>query len=224
MKYTFLIGALSLFFCGCLQDASESKNPRSQRLPDSPYIVVLGVAQDGGYPHINNNNEFSEVASGERQRALVVSLGLVDPILKSKYLFEATPDMPEQLSILEREHLKTDQIIDGVFLTHAHMGHYTGLMHFGREALGGKDILVMAMPRMKSFLETNEPWKQLSTLNNINLMPLVSGLTIQTADNVVGIFSSKLMRERGRMQIQFMKTRSSSGVGQKVDLDIVGLW
>ena len=41
---------------------------------------------------------------------------------------------------------------------------------------------------------------------------------IQTADNVVGIFTSNAMRERGRYQIQFMKTRSSSGVGQKVDL------
>jgi len=41
---------------------------------------------------------------------------------------------------------------------------------------------------------------------------------IQTADNVIGIFSSMAMRERGRVQIQFMKTRSSSGVGQKVDL------
>lgn len=42
---------------------------------------------------------------------------------------------------------------------------------------------------------------------------------IQTADNVIGIFTSRAMKERGRYQIQFMKTRSSSGVGQKVDMD-----
>jgi len=42
---------------------------------------------------------------------------------------------------------------------------------------------------------------------------------IQTADNVFGIFTSRAMRERGRYQLQFMKTRSSSGVGQKIDLD-----
>jgi len=41
---------------------------------------------------------------------------------------------------------------------------------------------------------------------------------INTADNLIGIFSSRAMRERGRVQIQFMKTRSSSGVGQKLDL------
>ena len=42
---------------------------------------------------------------------------------------------------------------------------------------------------------------------------------IQTADNVIGIFTSRAMKDRGKYQIQFMKTRSSSGVGQKVDLD-----
>jgi replicative DNA helicase len=42
---------------------------------------------------------------------------------------------------------------------------------------------------------------------------------IQTADNVFGIFTSRAMRERGRYQIQLMKTRSSSGVGMKIDLD-----
>tara|TARA_B100000424_G_scaffold239256_1_gene205862 strand:+ start:614 stop:2038 length:1425 start_codon:yes stop_codon:yes gene_type:complete len=42
---------------------------------------------------------------------------------------------------------------------------------------------------------------------------------IQTADNVIGIFTSRAMRERGRYQIQLMKTRSSSGVGAKIDLE-----
>jgi hypothetical protein len=48
---------------------------------------------------------------------------------------------------------------------------------------------------------------------------IAGGLSkVQTADNVMGIFTSAPMRERGRYQIQFMKTRSSSGVGQRVDL------
>ena len=49
---------------------------------------------------------------------------------------------------------------------------------------------------------------------------IAGGLSkIQTADNVIGIFTSRAMKERGRYQIQFMKTRSSSGVGQKVELE-----
>ena len=49
---------------------------------------------------------------------------------------------------------------------------------------------------------------------------IAGGLSkVQTADNVIGIFTSRAMRERGRYQIQFMKTRSSSGVGHKLDLE-----
>jgi archaellum biogenesis ATPase FlaH len=49
---------------------------------------------------------------------------------------------------------------------------------------------------------------------------IAGGLSkIQTADNVFGIFTSRAMRERGRYQIQLMKTRSSSGVGMKIDLE-----
>jgi len=48
---------------------------------------------------------------------------------------------------------------------------------------------------------------------------IAGGLSkIQTADNVIGIFTSRAMRERGRYQIQLMKTRSSSGIGSKIDL------
>ena len=57
----------------------------------------------------------------------------------------------------------------------------------------------------------------------MSLVTLVSGryslVPLYTADNVFGIFTSRAMRERGRYQIQLMKTRSSSGVGSKVDLE-----
>jgi len=59
--------------------------------------------------------------------------------------------------------------LSGIFLTHAHIGHYTGLIHLGREVMGAKEIPVYAMPRMKQFLETNGPWNQLVALNNISI-------------------------------------------------------
>jgi len=144
---------------------------------NSPYITVLGVTQDGGFPHINNPTEFDDVAKGKQSKELVVSLGLLDPDTQQKYLFEATPDMPEQLALLQDEYASKN-IVDGVFLTHAHMGHYTGLMHFGREAMGAKDIPVYAMPRMQLFLETNGPWSQLVALKNIQLRSLQRDSTI----------------------------------------------
>ena len=54
-------------------------------------------------------------------------LGLVDPVTETKYLFEATPNLPEQLYKLETIASDTNYSLEGVFLTHAHMGHYTGL-------------------------------------------------------------------------------------------------
>ncbi|KGL58939.1 coenzyme PQQ synthesis protein B [Polaribacter sp. Hel1_85] len=108
----------------------------------------------------------------------MVSLGLVDLENEQKWLFDATPDMHTQLAELAQNHLKTANIIEGVFLTHAHIGHYTGLMYFGREAFGKKNTTVYAMPKMKNFLETNGPWSQLVSLKNIELQNLQHDATI----------------------------------------------
>jgi pyrroloquinoline quinone biosynthesis protein B len=108
----------------------------------------------------------------------VVSLGLIDQSAQQKFLFEATPDISTQLDDLERNHLKTSQLIDGIFLTHAHIGHYAGLLYLGREALGKKDVPVYAMPKMKNFLKENGPWSQLIDLQNIALLDLRKDSTI----------------------------------------------
>ena len=164
---------LFLILLGCKQEPLLKELP-----PSGPYLTVLGVAQDGGYPHAGYTQEFEAVAIGEQEKALVVSLGLIDPYAQKKYLFEATPDLPEQLATLDSYHLNTTTHIDGIFLTHAHIGHYTGLMYLGREVLGAKDIPVYAMPRMKNFLETNGPWNQLVDLDNIALRTLKADSTI----------------------------------------------
>ena len=52
------------------------------------------------------------------------------------------------------------------------MGHYTGLMHLGREAMSAKEVPVFAMPRMRSYLLENGPWSQLVSLENIDLNQL----------------------------------------------------
>ena len=99
-------------------------------------------------------------------------MGSVDLENQQKWLFDATPDMHTQLAALEQYHLKKEKIIEGIFLTHAHIGHYTGLMYFGREAFGKKNIKVFAMPKMKTYLTNNGPWSQLVSLQNISLQNL----------------------------------------------------
>ena len=175
LKYLFFLLIIISFSC----TTSSNKKSELTTLKSNQYITILGVAQDGGYPHIGCQKECcSNFYNGTFKKKKVVSLGLVDLQNKQKWIFEATPDMHTQLADLEQNHLKKENIIDGVFLTHAHIGHYTGLMYFGREALGKQGTKVYAMPKMKSFIENNGPWSQLIKIKNIVLQPLQNDSTI----------------------------------------------
>jgi pyrroloquinoline quinone biosynthesis protein B len=164
MKNLCTLLLLSILLFSCNPEIETKKTTYNQ------YITILGIAQDGGFPHIGCQKICcANFYNGKDERKSVVSLGLVDLENQQKWLFEATPDLHTQLADLEQNHLKKTSIIDGVFLTHAHIGHYTGLMYFGREAYGKKNIPVFAMPKMKSFLTNNGPWNQLIDLKNITL-------------------------------------------------------
>ncbi|WP_288956446.1 MBL fold metallo-hydrolase [uncultured Polaribacter sp.] len=170
MKYFWNIIFTILLF-SCNNNLSDKKLTKQSQ--PKQYLTVLGTAQDGGYPHIGCQKICcANYYNGTNKRKSVVSLGLVDLENNQKWLFDATPDMHTQLAELEKNHLKNKKVIDGVFLTHAHIGHYTGLMYFGREALGKKNINIFAMPKMKKYLTKNGPWSQLISLENIKLQPL----------------------------------------------------
>ena len=96
-------------------------------------------------------------------------------------MIDATPDFSEQYRIITKEN-HTE--LAGIFLTHAHMGHYTGLLNLGREVMGAKDIPVFAMPKMKKFLESNSPWDQLVSLNNIKIQLMKNDKEIKLADRL----------------------------------------
>ena len=148
---------------------------------DRPYVVVLGIAQDGGAPHAGCEKSccIELWESGKKEK--VSSIGIVNPLTKQSWLFDATPDFPSQYRILTENH-NTELV--GIFLTHAHMGHYTGLLHLGREVMGKKNVPVYVMSRMKSFLETNGPWNQLVTLKNINLKLIENNKDIKIGEQL----------------------------------------
>lgn len=147
------------------------------------YLQVLGIAQDAGYPQANCYQPHCMRAwEDPALRRLTSSIAVVDTARKSKYLFDATPDIREQLYQLNRAAPDTEYALDGVFLTHAHIGHYTGLMHFGHEASGSSNVPVYAMPRMVEFLSANGPWEQLVRYENIRLMPLQDGAPVTIED------------------------------------------
>ena len=169
MKKLCYLAVFIISVIGCTtNDVAINKTNQAKQ-----YITILGTAQDGGFPHIGCQKKCcNDFYKGILPKQQVVSLGLVDKESQQKFLFEATPDISTQLADLEKNHLKTNTIIDGVFMTHAHMGHYAGLLYFGKEALGKKDIPVYAMPKMKEFLSNNGPWSQLVTTQNIVFLDL----------------------------------------------------
>lgn len=129
-------------------------------------LVVLGAGQDAGAPQIGN-------ADDDGVRLLPSSLGLIDREAGKRYLFDATPAITQQLAMLDRvEPPRQGLGVDGVFLTHAHIGHYLGLAYFGREAAGANQVPVYAMPRMERFLRENGPWSQLVELDNVTFETL----------------------------------------------------
>ncbi len=157
-----LLTAFGLFCKG--QESLQNKNP---------FVVVLGTLQDGGSPHMGCEKECCKNPDVSRK---VVSLGIIDPVSNKKFLSEATPDFVAQTSMLKALlPSSANKLPDGIFLTHAHIGHYAGLMFLGKEAMNSKAVPVYAMPKMKSFLENNGPWSQLVSLNNIQIKPLSDG-------------------------------------------------
>ena len=151
-------------------------NPGKDGGSTGPFLVVLGVAQDGGFPQAGCWKSCCVRAWQDRKDgSLVSSLAIVDPAGSRSWLIDATPDFPEQLHRLHRLGPDAAPVaLEGIFLTHAHTGHYTGLMHLGREAIGSSGTAVYAMPRMLEFLRTNGPWDQLVRLENISLRPLAA--------------------------------------------------
>lgn len=151
----------------------------------NPYIVVLGIGQDAGVPQIGCDSPFCKEAwKNPKLRQTVSSIALVDPKTKGRWIFDTTPDLPEQFQLLKNITGDFSNNISGIFLTHAHIGHYTGLMYLGRESMNTKDVKVYAMPRMKEMLEKNAPWSQLVSIKNISLQRLENKQNTKISENI----------------------------------------
>lgn len=175
-----------------LLGAAFSLEAQTESRAANPFTVVLGTAQDGGLPQIGG--AAPEDAAARRdptRRRLVASLLIVDPATGERFLIDATPDLPGQTEIADRiaprpKAAARPPLFDAIALTHAHVGHYAGLLHLGREIYGATGQRVLASDRMAGFLEKNGPWDLLVKLNNIRVerikpdsaMPLNSRLSI----------------------------------------------
>ena len=136
----------------------------------APFIIALGTAQDGGLPQIGCARECCTAAREDPSRVrLVTSLLLVDPRDGRRWLFDATPDIARQVERARGPGLGgppedapgRPALFDGIFITHAHLGHVVGLLQLGREAYGSAPVPLIGTERMAGFLGSNGPWSLL---------------------------------------------------------------
>ncbi len=150
-------------------------------------LIVLGNVQDAGSPHIGCVKECcKDLFKNKSTKRRVSCLGVIDHQSKKTFLFDATPDIAQQLKDLKQASGLPSEFPSGVLLSHAHIGHYSGLMYLGKEGINSDRIPVYTMPKMKNFLEQNGPWSQLVALENIRLkaMEADSNISLSSLVNV----------------------------------------
>jgi len=184
--------ALAMLICtlsSCQSPPGEQKSYPAMagdggatNMNDKPFVVVLGIAQDAGYPQAGCNRDCCrQMAQRPDLARSVACLAIVDPVSHQRWMIDATPDFRKQSRKLDETAPPRSSPPDlhGIFLTHAHIGHYTGLMFLGHESMGASNVPVYAMPRMIEFLSTNGPWDQLVNMHNIALKPLRADETVR---------------------------------------------
>lgn len=164
MRYLILLFIFTFLACNNPSGEVSTTDIKQENI-SPPYIKILGTAQDAGYPQIGCTKPCCEkIVEGKTTPRNVSCIALVTD--SGYYLFDATPDITENIGS------QNNKLPNGIFLTHGHIGHYTGLMYLGREAMGAKQIPVYCMPRMQNYLVSSGPWSQLVELDNIAIQPI----------------------------------------------------
>jgi len=172
--HTFLGSAAYLdtyFYYGSLKGSPGGLSKNPQQASDV-LVKVLGTAQDGGLPHIGCSCSNCQRAwQNPRFSRLISSLAILDSKAKKIFLIDATPDIRAQTRmVIDQTRQKKSQerfVPEGVLLTHAHIGHYSGLMFYGYEGQSTDELSVYCSKRMDEFLTNNDPWSQLVSQKNI---------------------------------------------------------
>jgi pyrroloquinoline quinone biosynthesis protein B len=145
-------------------------------------LLVLGTAQDAGYPQAGCEKSCCKAVKAKE--------GVASVAIQTEgkfWIIDATPDFTAQLQLAKDKFPGSK--LEGIFLTHAHIGHYTGLMYLGKEAMNPDSLKVYCMPRMAEFLKNNGPWDQLMKNGNIKVIELKSneGVRLGSYANITPI-------------------------------------
>ena len=170
---------MSIMLIGC-----NSQTQKKEIKFDHVSLKVLGTIQDGGIPHLGCNKKCcEEYFLNQTQRIGVSSLGISNLKNNKNYLIDATPDINFQLKkLIGNENISNK--LNGIFITHAHMGHYSGLLNLGRESFNSSLVPLFVMPKMYEFISSNGPWDQLVKLKNVDLKSLSNNKPEVLGDNL----------------------------------------
>ncbi|HAW20562.1 MAG TPA: pyrroloquinoline quinone biosynthesis protein PqqB [Flavobacteriales bacterium] len=160
-----IIGTLLLILFACQLNAQSFE------------VLILGIAQDAGRPQLGCEKDCCKNVGRPNH---VASIAIAT---ETKFwIIDATPDLPAQYAMARNAF--PDREFAGIFLTHAHIGHYTGLMYLGKESMNAQNTPVYCMPRMATFLESNGPWSQLVSNKNIDIVSITSNVSIPLSSTV----------------------------------------
>jgi pyrroloquinoline quinone biosynthesis protein B len=158
---------------------ASASDTSAEAIDRAVHALVLGSVQDAGFPQVGcyteRCNEGRALHAAGRGR-FVSSLALVEPQEERFYLVDATPDITRQLDLITdpafRQRAAARRPFDGIFLTHAHIGHYTGLAVLGKEGMGIRETPVYCTEAMAAFLASNQPWQLMVEQGRLDLRPL----------------------------------------------------
>ena len=186
-KYLLFFIVFIAISCADKSTPKQTVEQKESSGVENTSIVILGNVQDAGSPQIGCKKEccaaLFENPDTERR---VVSLGVIDTDNQKTYLFDATPDIAQQMKMLTQYGPKSDnEVVDGIFLTHAHIGHYTGLMYLGKEAMDANATPFYVMPKMEEFLLNNGPWDQLIQRENVVLNAMADQNAVELSQEII---------------------------------------
>ena len=160
-------------------------------------VEVLGTAQDAGLPHLGCSEDRCRRAFADPSlRKRVASIGIRAGGIRaggiraggirggdSLFLVDATPDIVSQITDLQRGRDRGRRPLDGILLTHAHIGHYLGLAFLGQESIAADRVPVYCTESMADYLSQNGPWSLLVSSEQVVLRP-IGERKLQLADNL----------------------------------------
>ena len=126
-------------------------------------VVILGIAQDGGIPHFMC--KCANCLSTNKKTRMVSSIGIIGAT--KAIIIDATPDLPKQFNLFNKFLSEKNLKLDGILLTHLHVGHYTGLIYLGKESVHSQNFPLYVTKENYSFLKYNKPFSYLFSRNEI---------------------------------------------------------